>query len=91
MSGADVDSRHRLPVSRDQPIERIWVVTPNDSADLARVTRAIMLEADGVVNMIAADDTVAVALPLRGMLLYPIAVKRILLTGTSGGTVWAMD
>lgn len=65
------------------------VVTPNDSADLAQVTRAILVGVGGTVtvNMAGTGTQVAMIVPTGGFL--PVSVSRIYATGTDATDIVA--
>lgn len=65
------------------PAIRAENITPNDSADLARTTRALYVGQTGNVRVTtSAGDTLTLA-NMQGGVLYPIRIARILATGTT--------
>ena len=69
-------------VAVDQPIRRAVAVTPHDTNDLAIVCRSLYVGGQGNVNVILADDTVAVVhVAMVGW--NPMMVKRVLATDTT--------
>jgi hypothetical protein len=58
-------------------------ITPNDSTDLAEVTRALYIGGSGAVRVVmASGQTVTFAVVAASMVL-PIRVRRVLATGTT--------
>ena len=62
----------------------VWIedITPNDTTDLTRATRAINVAQSGVVRVITVDDVQGDIFVAAG-LAFPIRVKRVLATGTT--------
>lgn len=76
----------------DAPVTRFLAVTPNDSTDLAFVSRAIMVGADGNVSLIGLHDTAPVTVAaLKAGTIYPFRCSRIRATGTTATGIVAMD
>lgn len=79
------------------PMQSGLAVTPNDGADLvppsgpARPTRGILVGSTGTVALVMADGSgVTITVPATGCgFLLSLAVKRILATGTSAGSIVA--
>lgn len=46
------------------PARRAYAITPDDDADVARVTRGVICGGAGNLNCILADDTSAVVIPV---------------------------
>lgn len=65
------------------PIENIASVTPNDSADLAFVTRAIIVGVAGNVTVDTAGGSSNVAFYAAAGVPIPIRATRIYSTGTA--------
>lgn len=86
--------RDGIHASRNQPIEKVVLVTLADSAYVLDergdvfVSRVMMVSTEGIVNFLPIDSTSPVALPLRSRLWYPHATNRVLATGTSSIQVW---
>ena len=67
------------------PVSNAFVITPNDDADLAFVTRGLYVSAvaDLVVDM---NDSGAVTLRnLAPGMLHPLRIRRVRQTGTTPG------
>lgn len=66
-----------------------FVITPNDSTDLAHHIRAITLSVDGTLSYVAWDGTTRTTDTLPAG-TYPVAAKRVRATGTTatGLTGW---
>lgn len=58
------------------------VITPHDTNDLAFETRGVLVGVAGDLEVIGADDTTAVVLPVQAG-WNPIAVTRILAANTT--------
>jgi hypothetical protein len=59
-------------------------ITPNDSTDLATVTRGIYVGAGGNLRVLLADDTSPVTLTnVSAGVIYPLRVKRVYSTTTT--------
>jgi hypothetical protein len=65
------------------PAERAFAITPNDSADLARATRGVMVSGAGNLNVILKLDSSAVVIAVSANVLYPLQIKRVLSTSTT--------
>lgn len=65
------------------PFDHAFAVTPNDSADLAIVTRGIMVNVAGDVSVIFVDSDSAVTLTLLAGIAYPFRIKRVRSTNTT--------
>jgi hypothetical protein len=78
-------------VDRTEPARKGAAVTPSDTVDLTNLTRGVYVGAGGDLAVIFANDTASttlVAVP-TGVVL-PIAVRRILSTGTTATSVVAL-
>lgn len=71
------------------PARRLVAVTPDDDNDLAEISRAISVGADGDLEVIAADDTAAVVVAVKAGTLYPLRAKRVLSGSTTATGVVA--
>ena len=71
------------------PIRSAVAVTPSDSADLAKVCRAIHVGVAGDLVVILADDTTAVTIKANKGLL-PVMVSRVKATGTTATDILAL-
>lgn len=72
------------------PYNHAVTITPNDSADIAEVTRGLHVHAGTAstpVKVTLAGDTTAVTMNLQTGFIYPLRVSRVWATGTSATTV----
>lgn len=69
------------------PGENAFAVTPNDSADMDFVTRAIYVGVAGNVKMTLLGGTTVTFVGLVAGGLYPLRVKRIWSTGTTASNL----
>jgi len=77
------DNYQSVPLPDTGPIIGGLDITPNDSADLTVMTRALMVTADGDVAVVLRDGT-AITLPgLTAGTIYPVRVSRVKSTGTT--------
>lgn len=84
---ADLDSTLR----RLQGARRLRAVTPDDDTDLpAGECRALFVGIGGDINVIAADDSVAVVLPGVAAGVLDVQVKRVLDADTTASGIIAM-
>lgn len=60
-----------------------WDVTPSDSTDLTRQSRAIKVEVSGNVAVVWADGSEQTIKGLAAGIWHPCAVKRVKATGTT--------
>lgn len=77
------------------PFTRAVAVTPNDSTDLAEVSRGLNVHKSGstsiAVKVTMADDSTAVTLNLINASVTPMRVARVWSTGTdAGATILAL-
>lgn len=69
----------------NSPAVNCLSITPNDSADIANVSRALYVGAAGDVKITTgAGDTVTIKSATAGSIL-PIRVRRVFATGSDGG------
>lgn len=68
--------------------DNLATVTPSDSADIA-VTKAIMIGATGTLAVITDDGTTLTITGLAVGVFHPIAVRRVLSTGTTATSIVA--
>lgn len=74
----------------DSPAENAAAVTPNDSADLATVARALWIGGAGDVSVITVGgDTVTLAGATAGSII-PARVSRVRSTGTTATSIVAL-
>lgn len=71
------------------PARNAAAVTPDDDTDLAKATRALYVGVDGDVRVRMPDDSDVTFAALAGSIL-PVAVKRVLLTGTTATNIVAL-
>lgn len=69
------------------PARRAYAITPDDDADVARVTRGVICGGAGNLNVILADDTSALVIPVLAGIVYPLQVKRVLSTSTTATSI----
>lgn len=72
----------------ESPARNAFAITPNDSTDLTTYTRGIYIGSAGDVAVTLAGDTSPVTFVglLAGTIL-PVRAKRVLVTGTSAGSL----
>lgn len=68
---------------------RLVAVTPNDSADLTVIPKALLIGVGGTLTITAADDTSSVALTVSAGVL-PVRAKRVFATGTTATGIVAL-
>lgn len=64
------------------PAETIFEITPDDGADLSRITTALNVATPGTVRLTLADGSVSDVSIAPG-LAFPVRARRIWATGTS--------
>ncbi len=72
------------------PAESAQAVTPNDSADLAGLSRALYIGSYGNANVDMADGTTILFLGLSSGQILPIRAKRVRLTNTTATNIIAL-
>lgn len=66
-------------------------ITPNDSTDLAEITRGIYVGTGGNLRVLLADDTTPVTLTnVSAGVIYPLRVKRVYSTNTTASNLVAL-
>lgn len=70
------------------PATGAFEVTPNDSADLAKVTRAVLIEVAGDLDVVMANGD-EVVLPVQAG-YNPLAVRRIKAANTTATGIFAL-
>lgn len=71
---------------------RSAAVSPNDSTDLANVTRALWVGGAGNVALMLVDDSSAVTfVGVAAGTLLPLRVKRVMSTNTTATNIVAVD
>jgi len=69
------------------PLEKVFAITPDPTAELAYVTRAICVGVAGAVEVVMVDGTTAVVPALQPGVLYPIRVKQVVTAGTTATSI----
>lgn len=72
------------------PARNAVAVTPSDSTDLTNVTRAIVVGGNGNVSVNMSGSGSAVVISMTAGTIYPLAVSRILSTGTAATGIVAI-
>lgn len=86
--------RDGIHASRDQPIEKIVLVTPVDSSYVLDengdifVSRVMMVSSDGYVRFKPIDQMGSVRLPMRAAIWYPNATNLVMATDTDDIFIW---
>jgi hypothetical protein len=68
---------------------RFASVTPNDGADLTFHTRMVILGTDGDLAFTTVDGDDGIQTGLKGGIPYPMALRRIKVTGTTATGIGA--
>lgn len=74
------------------PARSATAITPSDSAQLARLSRAILVGGAGDLAVLFADDTTPVT--LKGLVagsILPLRVQKVLSTGTTATNIVALS
>ncbi|EEB83188.1 spike base protein, RCAP_Rcc01079 family [Roseobacter sp. GAI101] len=77
------DNFHDYSVGLTGPICGGFDITPDDSNDLAQVTRAFMVSGAGDVAVVLKNGTTLDLAGLTAGVLYPFRVSKVLATGTT--------
>jgi hypothetical protein len=77
-------------ISQLGPARNAVAVTPNDGTDLTNVSRGIIAGSTGNISVNMSGSGSAVVIAVVAGQLYPIAVSRILATGTSATGIVAI-
>jgi hypothetical protein len=72
---------HHTP-GLESPASRLAEITPNDTEDLAFVTRAIVVESAGHVQLVTAGGDTGRVFVASGV-AFPIRARRVMATGTT--------
>lgn len=80
MPALDTFETHATSVTA--PATYIEIVTPSDTTDLVRVTRALNVATSGTVALVTADGQTVDVFVAAGV-IFPIRATRILATGTT--------
>lgn len=84
------DRYENLAPGLDSPYVGGFAITPNDNADLLRVTRAIWVGGTGAIAMkLATDQTVILAAVPVGLLR--VRAKLVMSTGTTATNLVGLD
>lgn len=75
--------------SLQSPASYLAAVTPSDTEDLARVTRALNVGVAGTIRVTTIEDTTADIYVVAGA-VFPVRAKRIWATGTTATNIVAM-
>lgn len=86
---ADQFEDYRLTL--DGPMTSAVVVAPNDSADIANVSRAIYIGGTGNLNVVMQDGTTVLFSAIPVGTILPIRVTRVLSTSTTATLIVAMS
>jgi hypothetical protein len=71
------------------PVSSLAAVVPSDTVSFP-VCKMLQVGGAGVINILAEDDTVAVALTVLAGTLLPIRAKRVNATGTTATLIVAL-
>lgn len=71
----------------ESPGEHAFAVTPNDSADLAYVTRGVYVGGTGTLKVTMLGGEAVTFTGLAAGVIHPIRASRIWSTGTSATTI----
>jgi hypothetical protein len=69
------------------PGEGGFAITPNDNADLSRVTRKLYVGTQGDIQVTLANDDTIIFPALAAGIFHRLRVKRVLSTGTSASGI----
>lgn len=72
------------------PASSAVAVTPNDTADLTNVTRAIYIGTGGNLSVIMQDGSTCTFTGVLAGTVYPLRVSRVRATGTTAGSIVAL-
>ena len=72
------------------PFTDAVAVTPNDSTDIARISRGLYIGGSGDVAVITKDGTTTTLVNALAGTYLPIRVSRVLATGTTATNIVAM-
>lgn len=73
----------------ESPATGLAEITPNDTADLVNVSRALNVSGDGTVRVTTLDGTIATIYIAAGI-TFPVRVTRIWQTGTAATGIVVM-
>jgi hypothetical protein len=69
--------------SSDGPINKAFVISPNDSVTLANTTSGIHANASGNANVIFLNSTTGTIIYLNQGSIYPYRITKVFQTGTT--------
>lgn len=78
-----MDSYSHRNRSLTSPPDRLFAITPNDGADLAVSTRALMVTTAGNVSVVTTSGDTGVLPALQPGVQYTIRARRVRATGTT--------
>ena len=77
-------------VSLTSPVTDAEAVTPNDTSDLAHVTRALYVGVGGELSVQMLSGDLITLSNVQPGVVYPIRVRRIMATGTTAAALVGM-
>jgi len=77
-----IDTFDSYSAGPDDPANGMFAITPNDDADLAQITRAVIATGSGVVAVVMRDGSTG-TLPLPAEQIMPYRIRRVLESGTT--------
>jgi hypothetical protein len=77
------DDFRRHEAGLTSPAERAEAITPSDTTDLLRATRALYVGAGGDVALQMVSGATVTFTGMQGGMIYPLRVARVLATGTT--------
>lgn len=77
-------------ISQIGPARNAVAVTPSDSADLANVSRGIIVGVSGNVSVNMSGSGSAVVIAMNAGTIYPLAVSRVRATNTTATGIVAV-
>ena len=85
-----IDNFSRLPSLTSDPATNAVLVSPNDSTDLANVTRAVYVGTTGNMKVTMQDSGTVLFTGIAAGTTLPIRVTRIWSTTTTASTILAL-
>lgn len=82
--------RYGSDITQLGPARNAAAVTPDNNNDLGFVTRGIIVGGNGNVSVNMSGSGAAIVIAMTAGTLYPIAVSRVLSTGTSATGIVAV-
>ena len=83
-----VDPFQNVSSTFDGPARNAHSITPDDNTDLPNVSRGLWVGVEGDVTVMMYSGVTETFVGVRALL--PIAVKRVLATGTTAGAIVAL-